>query len=393
MPWILLNSIYINSRDSKLLMNPVAMPQDARLRATPRIIRSPKITSPVRLFLAARSRVLETAEKTNGPENKEDEDLDKEAMAINNPLKYFKRHRLDVELNFKGCVFSPEIARCITSKLVTCSKLVRLCLANSRMENESGEVVAMALRDSCVSVKELDLSGNGLGRNAISAIGETLVVNQTLEKLNISKNDLTDQDVEVMLNCLHRKTGLKDVDLSNNILCDQSATRLSNVLEKNFVLEKLSIASNQLEATGLKAMQPGLRTNKTLLALNVSWNYLHDAGAEILGEIIAENRSLTEISACGNLFSAVAANWLAKGVASNSNLKLLRIGQNLLRNLGAYEFLNVLFESSSTAMVLEILDINGTVVDRRFKELVELELPENLSCLKVVNFSMVERFE
>lgn len=336
---------------------------------------------------------METAEKINGAENEEDEDLDKEAMAINNPLKYFKRHRLDEELDFNGCIFTPEIARCIAPKLVTCSKLVRLCLANSRMENESGEVVAMALRDNCISVKELDLSGNALGRNAISAIGEMLVINQTLEKVNISKNDLTDHDVEVMLNCLHRKNGLKDLDLSNNILCDQSATRLSNVLEKNFVLEKLSVASNQLEATGLKAMQPGLRKNKTLLTLNISWNYLHDAGAEILGEIIAENRSLTEISACGNLFSALAANWLAKGVASNSKLKFLRIGQNLLRNLGAYEFLNVLFESSSTAMVLEILDINGTVVDRRFKELVELGLPEKLSALKVINFSMVERFE
>ncbi|XP_068684246.1 leucine-rich repeat-containing protein 74B-like [Montipora foliosa] len=366
------------------------MPHDPRLRGTPRIARSPKITSPGRLSLGAKSRVSWTTEKTNITEKEEAENAEKEAVAVKNPIEYFKMHRKCEQLDFTGCILALDTTCKISCKLESCVNLVRLCLANSHMEDKSGEALAKGLQGCCLPLKELDMSGNTLGKNAMSALGEMLNLGQNLEKLNISRNDLTDQDVEIFLNCFSGKNGLKDLDLSSNILCDQTAKRLCVVLENNLTLEKLSIASNQLEASGLLAMQPGLRKNRTLLYLNISWNYLYDTGAEILGEIIGENESLTEISACGNLFSESAANWLAKGVANNSKLKILSIGHNLLRNLGAYEFLNVLFETNSTAIVLEMLDINGTLVDRGFRELIEIGLPEKMCSLKIVNFSVVE---
>ena len=116
---------------------------------------------------------------------------------------------------------------------------------------------------------------------------------------------------------------------------------------------------------------------------------MYDIGAEILGEIIADNESLIEISACGNLFTAKAASFLAKGVVNNSNLKILRIGQNLIRNSGAYAFIDVLSQSGSSLTALEVLDIDGTIVDQKFKERVETKFSEKLGALKVVNASVV----
>lgn len=364
---------------------------DPRLRGIPTVNRSPKITSPVRLSFGARSRLVNVIKTFHTEKEEENSVAGKESVKILSPLEYLKVHRYDEEIDFTGWFLGPVNASEISPELVLCSNIVRLLLANSRLGDEGGKVIAKGLEEN-LSVRELDLSGNTLGQNAISAIGEMISKNQTLEKLNLSRNDLTDKDVEVFLHSLSRKNVLKDLDLSNNILCDQFAKRMSFVLENNFVLEKLSVSSNQLEMTGLQAMLPGLRKNKTLRVLNISWNYLYDAGAEILGEVIAENRSLIEVLACGNLFTAQAATCLAKGVAENSKLKVLRIGQNLIRNLGAYEFVNVLSESSSPSIVLQMLDINGTIVDRRFKELIETGLPEKLSSLKVVNFSMVDSF-
>ena len=384
------SSVYDLSYSARWNELQVKAMHDPRSRGIPRISRSPKITSLVRLSFGARNRVM-NAEKTYETEKEEQETGTEELVEpVSNPLDYFKLHRFDEELDLSGWILGPEIAsEIISPELVSCTNIVRLCLANSRLGDEGGKAIAKGLQEN-FSVRELDLSGNMLGENAISSIGKMLNKNQTLKKLNLSRNDLTDQDVEVLLNFLSRKNVLKDLDLSNNILCDQFAKQMSGVLEKNVVLENLSISSNQLEATGLQALRPGLRKTKTLRVLNISWNYFHDIGAEILGEIIADNESLIEISACGNLFTAQAAGCLAKGVANNSKLKVLRIGQNLIRNLGAYEFLHVLFESSSPSIVLEILDINGTIVDRRFKELVEMGLSEKLCSLKVVNFSMVE---
>ena len=331
-------------------------------------------------------------------EKEEEENNNINVDGVSNPFEFFRRHSCDKEVDLNGWIIDPKAACEIGSQLVSCSTIVRLFLANSHLRDEGLKAVAKGLEEN-FSVRELDLSGNILGRqNAISSIGMMLNKNQTLEKLNLSRNNLTDPDVESLLASLCRETVLKELDLSQNILCDQFAKQMSVVLEKNFALEKLLINSNQLEVTGLQALMPGLRKTKTLSALNISWNYLRDQGAEILGELIAGNRSLVEISACGNLFTPQAASFIAKGVANNSKLKVLRIGQNLIRSTGAFEFVNAfiseggLSESGMPTTVLElILDINGTIVDEKFKELVETELSERFPSVKVVNFSLVER--
>ena len=371
--------------------------QDPRFRGIPKVYRSPKITSHVRLAAGARSRIL-NAEKTFKMETEQEEEKEKEELNHpSSPVEFFRRHSCDKEVDLNGWFLDPSTALEISYELVPSSTIVRLLLADSCLGDDGGKAIAKGLEEN-FSVKELDLSGNMLGRNAVSSIGEMLNKNRTLETLSLSRNDLTDQDVEVLLDCLCRKTVLKELDLSHNILCDQFAKQMSCVLENNFsVLEKLSISSNQLEKTGLQALMSGLRRTKTLCVLNISWNYLRDEGAEILGEVITGNRSLLEISACGNLFTKQAASSLAKGVVNNSRLKILRIGQNLIRNSGAFEFLNVLqskgglSESGMPSTVLEILDINGTIVDKTFKQLTETELSEKFPSLKVVNFSVVEQ--
>ncbi|XP_078366460.1 uncharacterized protein LOC144650609 [Oculina patagonica] len=401
-------------RWNRLQMNAM---EDSMLQELPTTNKMPKITSQARLIVGARRRIADAESSLRMENDKKRTDGSKELVKMSetsesavkkvdipvkvlptvvdvrseksNPFEFFKQHRFDKELDLNGWFLGPITAFEISSELFSSSSIVRLFLANNRLGNEGGKAVAKGLEKN-FSVRELDLSENMLGQNAIASIGEMLNKNQTLEKLNLSRNGLTDADVEDLLESLCGKTVLKELDLSRNILCDQFAEQMSNVLINNFTLEKLSISSNQLEVTGLQAMLPGLLSAQTLSVLNISWNYLYDVGAEILGELIADNRSLIEISACGNFFTSKAASFLAKGVANNPKLKVLRIGQNLIRNSGAYSFINVLSESKSPSTVLEILDINGTIVDRKFQKLVTTGLPEKFSSLKVVNFSVVD---
>lgn len=373
--------------------------EDPSFRVVPTVETVPKVTSQARLIWGAKNRVL-NAQKELDEKSKTSEIQEKDVHTTvkrvmdaqsgkSNPLEYFKQHRFDEEVDLNGWHLGPVTSREIATEYFSSSTIVRLFLANNRLGNEGGKAVAKGLETN-LSIRELDLSGNVLGQSAIFAIGEMLNKNETLQKLNLSRNDLTDQDVEFLLHSLCLKSGLKDLDLSHNILCDQFAEQMSVVLEKNVVLEKLSVSSNQLEVSGLQAMSPGLRNSATLRTLNISWNYLYDVGAEILGEVMAQNQSLIEISACGNLFTTQAASFLAKGVINNSNLKVLRIGQNLIRNSGAHEFLNVLSVSDAPSTVLEVLDINGTVVDKKFQKRVETELCERFPSLNVVNFSLVD---
>ena len=401
-------------RWNRLQMNSM---EDPMLREEPNTYRASKITSQARLMAGARSRIVD-AENTFKMENdqertetrkelvdkpKENEgevnDVKNSAKVLPNvmagrsgkinPYEFFKQHRFDKELDLNGWFLGPITTFEISSELFPSSSIVCLFLANNLLGNEGGKAVAKGLEKN-FSVKELDLSENMLGQNAMSSIGEMLNKNQTLEKLNLSRNNLTDPDVEDFLKSLRGKTVLKELDLSHNILCDQFGEQMSDVLLSNSTLEKLSVNSNQLEVTGLQALLPGLRSAQTLCVLDISWNYLYDVGAEVLGEAIADNQSLIEISACGNLFTTKAASFLAKGVVKNPRLKVLRIGQNLIRNSGAYSFINVLSESKSPSTVLEILDINGTIVDKKFKEFVTTGLSEKFCSLKIINFSVVD---
>ena len=399
-------------RWNRLQMNAM---EGLKLQGVPTLRNSPKITSQSRLVFGAKSRIAD-AESAFRKENDQEKASSVEEWVgmtnvkdgegklgevlptimdtrngKSNPFEFFKQHRFDEEVDLNGWFLGPITAFEVSPELSS-SNIVRLLLANNRLGNEGGKAIAQGLEEN-VSVRELDLSENMLGQNAICSLGEMLNKNQTLVKLNLSRNDLTDPDVESLLKSLCGKTSLKELDLSHNILCDQFAEQLSNVLTTNFVLEKLSISSNQLEVTGLQAMLPGLRDAQTLSDLNISWNYLYDVGAEVLGEAIADNRSLIEISACGNLFTTKAASFLAKGIANNPKLKVLRIGQNLIRNSGAYAFIKILSENRTPSTALEILDINGTIVDGKFKQLLETELSDEVCSLKVVNFSVVNEID
>lgn len=375
---------------------------DARSRVVSTLLKEPKVTSQERLIAGAKHKIVNgentfaTMGKVNESEQIVRKNVEKVSRVMNiqegraNPFEYFRQHRFDEKVDLAGWFLGPITACEIGSRLFSSSNIVHLFLANNLLGNEGGKAIAEGLEQNS-SVKELDLSGNLLGQSATSSIGEMLQKNKTLEKLNLSRNDLTDQDVKFFLSCLDRRTVLKDLDLSHNILADEFAQQMSLILEENIALEKLSINSNHLEGTGLLALLPGLQKTLTLRALNISWNYLHDEGAEILGKIIAENQSLVEISACGNLFTEGAARCLADGVSNNSKLNILRIGQNMISNSGVHEFFSVLSSFNPPITRLEILDIDGIIIDEKCKEVLETELAGKFPLLRVVHFSFMDK--
>lgn len=376
---------------------------DARSRVVSTLLREPKVTSQERLIAGAKHKIVngENTFATMGKVNESEQIVGKNGEKVSrvmniqegraNPFEYFKQHRFDEKVDLAGWFLGPITACEIASRLFSSSNIVRLFFANNLLGNEGGKAIAEGLEQNS-SVKELDLSGNLLGQSATSSIGEMLTKNKTLKKLNLSRNDLTDQDVKFFLSCLaDRRTVLKDLDLSHNILADEFAQQMSLILEENIALEKLSINSNHLEGTGLLALLPGLQKTLTLRVLNISWNYLHDEGAEILGKIIADNQSLVEISACGNLFTEGAARCLADGVSNNSKLNVLRIGQNMISNSGVHEFFNVLSSSNPPTTRLEILDIDGIIIDKKCKDVLETELAGKFPSLKVVHFTFMDK--
>lgn len=374
---------------------------DARSRVVSTLLKEPKVTSQERLIAGAKHKIVngENTSATMGKVNESEQTVGKNAEKVSrimniqegraNPFEYFKQHRFDEKVDLAGWFLGPITACEIASRLFSSSNIVCLFLANNLIGNEGGKAVAKGLEQN-FSVKELDLSGNLLGQSATSSIGEMLHKNKTLEKLSLSRNDLMDQDVKFFLSRLDRRTALKDLDLSHNILCDEFAQQMSLILEENIALEKLSINSNHLEGTGLLALLPGLQKTLTLRALNISWNYLHDEGAEILGKIIADNQSLVEISACGNLFTEGAARCLADGVSNNSKLSTFRIGQNMISSSGVHEFFSVLSSCNPPITTLEILDIDGIIIDKNCKEILETELAGKFPLLRVVHFSFID---
>ncbi len=102
------------------------------------------------------------------------------------------------------------------------------------------------------SIKSLDISGNNVGIPGIQSLSKILV-------------DTT--------------FSLQELDLSNNALADRATIILMNALKENNTLTKLDISKNKIGITGMRAVSSYLCKSTVILMLSLSWNEIYGIGA------------------------------------------------------------------------------------------------------------------
>ena len=158
------------------------------------------------------------------------------------------------------------------------SVLHTLVLQNVKCDKQSAFAAAKMLHTNN-TLKKLDMSKNSLGSKGVIRIAEALKSNRTLNNLCLTTTGCGNDVAVALAEMLHINKTLTNLDISNYFLC--------NVLCR---------PSNKIGDEGAKALAGALPKNKSLIMLNVHGN--HDITAEGINHFAAalgENKVLEHL--------------------------------------------------------------------------------------------------
>lgn len=134
-------------------------------------------------------------------------------------------------------------------------------------------------------------------------------------------------------------TSLICLDVSRNELTDEEALYLAKMLRCNHTLESLQLEQNHISSTGLSSLAKALMHNTSLRWLNLDHNpllqfqvagnlILHFRGIEDLAEMLGSNDTLTGLTLTNTRLDEDAGRILRDGVEKNEVLLSLELGAN-----------------------------------------------------------------
>ena len=178
--------------------------------------------------------------------------------------------------------------------------LISLKLCN--INNNGAVNIAKAIQMN-TTLHTLDMSDNEISDDEVIAISDCLKKNSSLEKLNLSKNEIkiTNEGAKMIAEALQLNTTLKQLDLSINKIFDDGATAISNVLKSNITLQELNISHNNITNKGITKITEAIQINSTLQNINISKNHITTEGLLYLMEAVKNNCTLQVVNITHNI--------------------------------------------------------------------------------------------
>mmetsp|Transcript_4164 Transcript_4164/g.8194 ORF Transcript_4164/g.8194 Transcript_4164/m.8194 type:complete len:490 (-) Transcript_4164:1079-2548(-) len=227
-------------------------------------------------------------------------------------------------LTLSGCQLGTLPAKTFLRGFVESASLRELYLDGNAVGEGAGFAIGKVLTRS-PNMTVLCLARNNLtskGANAVLAAVTTGCA--SLEELDLSTNNITDECSFVLEDCLTCTETLQVLDLSDNFLCDEAGASCGRGLVKNTSLTELSLSCNAMGDKAAKMMKMGLIKNKALLSLDVSSNAIKNSGGRALAEAFLHARGSTAAD------RAEAMKGNGEGVLQRLRLDGNHVGHNVL---------------------------------------------------------------
>ncbi|KAI8988795.1 hypothetical protein BDB01DRAFT_783163 [Pilobolus umbonatus] len=193
--------------------------------------------------------------------------------------------------------------------------------------HELGRIFTALINNT--TLRELYISGHKLDAQCVDQLSEALTLNTTLKSLNIG-NSMFGEDTAVFgLFCegLAVNEGLVKLDLENKGLLSskdnyKSIKILAESLSKNKTLEELNLARNDLDNQAMEILSPALMN---LIRINLSINNIGPAGVQVFSKKALDKTShIEELDLSDNpLLEGTVA--LAEALHTNKSLRVLKL--------------------------------------------------------------------
>ena len=230
---------------------------------------------------------------------------------------------------------------------------------------------------------------NRLDSAAGKAIASMLLVNKTVNRIDVSHNNLDDEAGVKIAEALKVNVTVTSLDMAHNTMRTAAGEAIASAIKRNNVLVSLDVGHNHMgpmlywknkyekvqNGGAGKALGSALRVNKTLTSFDASHNEFGPAAGDAFGESMRRNRCLTRLNLNNNCITKEGAKRLAYSLQSRNHLTALDISHNLL---GAES--GMLFVRAVRKMpVLATLDLSENLFGTRSGRGLMLALQENTS--------------
>ncbi|CAF3697278.1 unnamed protein product [Rotaria sp. Silwood1] len=157
---------------------------------------------------------------------------------------------------------------------------------------------------------------------------------QRFTRVNLTFEELTDQDMPTIVNEIILFKTCKELDLTNNQITSQGVSILAAALQKNTTLKALSLLSNHVSDEGIRSLAESLSVhNSTLTTLGLGSNDITDEGVKYIANMLRTNQTLMVLTLQNNQISSRGVELLMDTLGRfNKRLTILNISSNTLIN-------------------------------------------------------------
>ena len=142
----------------------------------------------------------------------------------------------------------------------------------------------------------LDLSNNGLVEDNLKELFEYLKQNKTIKILYLNSNNLSSSCGYYLADCLKKNTTIEILHLSHNKINESGFDSFLNILgNDNSTLKELDISYNELSIEDFQLLSNYLNLNPPLKSLDISGNNLQNKAANLIGVTFKKLTNLKEI--------------------------------------------------------------------------------------------------
>jgi Ran GTPase-activating protein (RanGAP) involved in mRNA processing and transport len=198
-----------------------------------------------------------------------------------------------------------EVAEAVAKCLRMCHSLTELDLSKNNLTDTGCSKLAGAFQETgnkC-RIRRLNLEGNQIGDNGISALCEAIPITN-VAYLKLGKNRFSADGIGSIMTLLQKdETPLTSLDLRANGLGNDGASLLAAAVEKNEILQALCLSHNGIDNAGVRHLAEALSRNEHLQTLDLQDNLFDDEGAEYLTKCLENNDSFKKLKLRNNSVS------------------------------------------------------------------------------------------